>query len=192
MTTVIVGRHEEMDALIERRRALRQDGSDEVWEGIYHMAPHASSAHADVASQVGFHLYPGAQATGCRFLAEFSLGDGPDSYRMPDFGVLARNDGAVYQPTAVMVGEILAPDDWLVSGARDEWRLPEDVLLRNRAYAKFPYYANHQVSEIVVIDPAEHAVKAFQLTSGGKYREVERITSCNLSCLRLAFLIDWP
>jgi hypothetical protein len=172
MTIVIVGHHEEIDALIERRRALGQDGSDEVWEGTYHMAPHASLGHSHLSVQISVHLYPLVHKQGLHLAAEFNLGEGPDSFRVPDFGVLGEVSNEVYASTAVMVGEILSPDD--------------------ETYAKFPYYASHQVSEIVVIDPAEHAVKAFQLTSGGKYREVERITSCNLSCLRLAFLIDWP
>lgn len=36
----------EVAALIERRKSLGQDHLDDVWKGVYHMAPVPSRAHA--------------------------------------------------------------------------------------------------------------------------------------------------
>jgi hypothetical protein len=45
--TVVLGpRPPELEAVLERRRALGQDLYDEVWAGEYHMAPAPSHRHA--------------------------------------------------------------------------------------------------------------------------------------------------
>ncbi len=46
MRTVVLGeRPPELEALIDKRRRLGLDGHDEVWDGVYVMAPHAHSDH---------------------------------------------------------------------------------------------------------------------------------------------------
>ena len=42
----------ELEELIARRRALGQDGMDEVWEGEYHVAPHAHSHSGECGQMV--------------------------------------------------------------------------------------------------------------------------------------------
>jgi hypothetical protein len=173
MTVVVVGHNEEIDALIERRRALGLDGSDEVWEGVYHMAPHANRGHADLASQLGYHLYSRVKQAGYRLLAEFNLGDGPNNFRVPDFGVTAERSSQLYAPTALMVGEIRSPDD--------------------ETYAKFPFYAACEVGEIVVVDPADRSVLAFCWTTVGGYVPAADLESCgHMKVQELADLLDWP
>ncbi len=45
MRTVVLGpRPPELQALVERRRALGQDLHDEVWHGDYHVAPTLGTA----------------------------------------------------------------------------------------------------------------------------------------------------
>ena len=38
-------------AWLERRRALGQDGRDEVWVGDYHVAAHEHARNGDIATQ---------------------------------------------------------------------------------------------------------------------------------------------
>ncbi len=45
VTTVVVGeRPPELESFLARRCTLGLDGHDEVWEGAYHVAPHAHRA----------------------------------------------------------------------------------------------------------------------------------------------------
>jgi hypothetical protein len=98
MTTVIHGEHVEIDALIERRRALGQDGHDEVWEGVYHVVPHASSRHSRVQTELAVELSRRLGENGYWLTVEFNLGDS-DNYRVPDLGVHARDVTELYVPT---------------------------------------------------------------------------------------------
>ena len=171
MAVVIAGHHPEVEALIARRKALGQDGHDEVWEGVYHVAPHAHSNHGIIAYQVGYILFPLARGRGLVPTAEFNLGDHRKSFRVPDFGLHASVPGTLYVPTALMVGEVLSPDD--------------------ETYQKFGFYADHQVREIVVIDPDARTVEAHRLQDG-KYELSDRIDCIDLSCAVLTAQIDWP
>ena len=171
MTYVIVGGNPEVAAMIARRQALGQDGHDEVWEGVYHMAPHAHPHHAVIAGQVGYILFPRVRSRGLVFTPELNLGDHSKSYRVPGFAVHASVPDTMYVPTALLVGEVLSPDD--------------------ETYEKFDYYAAHGVQEIVVIDPTGRTVEAHRLVDG-KYQGSDRIECADLSCADLAAQIDWP
>jgi hypothetical protein len=47
--TIVVGpRPAELEALIERRRAIGADRYDEVWDGEYHIATHVEVDHSAV------------------------------------------------------------------------------------------------------------------------------------------------
>lgn len=64
MSTLIVGDEPEISEWLDRRRALGQDGLNEVWDGVYHVAPNATSEHGQAALQILIALEPRARAAG--------------------------------------------------------------------------------------------------------------------------------
>lgn len=172
MAVVISGEHAQVQELIQQRQDLGQDGHDEVWEGVYHVAPHAHAHHGIIQAELLSILYPLVKQRGLRPSSEFNLGDGKTSYRVPDFGVHESVPDLLYVPTAVMVGEILSPDD--------------------ETYEKFEYYAGHGVTEIVVVDPAKRAILAYRLQDDVMYAPADHIACAGISCADLQRQISWP
>ena len=72
---------------------------------------------------------------------------------MPDGGLHRPGAGGVWHPTAALVIEIVSPGD-------DTWK-------------KLPFYAAHDVDELLIIDPPERSVSWLGL-NGGEYRPIER------------------
>ena len=171
MTTVIGGpRPPEVEALLARRRAQGLDGRDECWGGRYYVAPHATTAHAVVAAEVGAELRARARGRGLVSLAEFNLGSGLQDYTVPDGGVVTGETG-LYAPTALVVLEVLSPDD--------------------ATFEKFAHYAAHGVAEVLVADPASRTVRVWQLT-GGAYAESGACRALELTMTDLAAAVAWP
>lgn len=90
-----------MAQLVERRKRLGQDGYDEIWEGVYHMAPAARFGHALLQAELASVLHPYAHAAGLAGSGPFNLGH-PENFRVPDGGYHAgsQDPQAVYLPTA--------------------------------------------------------------------------------------------
>jgi len=151
---------------------MRQDGHDEVWEGIYHVVPPAHAHHGMIQCEIAEVLSPLVNRRGLRPSTAFNLGDGKSSYRVPDFGVHETAPDLLYVPTAVMVGEILSPDD--------------------ETYDKFDYYARHGVAEIIVVEPAKRAIMAYGLQDDGTYAPADHIACAGLTCADLQAQISWP
>jgi hypothetical protein len=170
MTTVIHGENLELEALLERRRALGQDGSDEIWEGVYHVVPHANSRHALVQIEVTSELRRLVKWNGYRVTGEFNLGE-PDDFRVPDFGVHSGVVTDLYLPTALAVGEVLSPQD--------------------STYEKFGFYHSRGVQEILVTDPIRRTVQCW-LRGPDRYTESDTVECARISTEDLAKLIDWP
>jgi Uma2 family endonuclease len=173
MTTVVVGSSPpELQALIERRRKAGADRLDEVWEGVLHMVPAPSGAHADVAQQLAELLGPLARAAGLfPTMHEFNVGESEHDFRVPDGGVHRERLLGVWHPTAALVVEIVSPGD-------ETWE-------------KLPFYAKHGVDEVLIVDPAEAAVHWLAL-AGGEYRAVEHSRLIELGPAELAAQLDWP
>jgi Uma2 family endonuclease len=162
----------EIDALIERRRRLGLDHRDEMWEGVYRLNPPPSLEHQVILQQLAELLGPLArQADLVPVINEFGLGDGKDSYRVPDGGLHRPGAAGVWQATAALVIEIVSPSD-------DTWQ-------------KLPFFAAHDVDEVLIVDPAEHAVHWLGL-SGGEYKSIEHSALIDLGPAELAGQIDWP
>ncbi|MGH9067838.1 MAG: Uma2 family endonuclease [Acidimicrobiales bacterium] len=141
----------EVERLIERRQQLGLDGHDEVWGGVYRMAPCARGRHGYLEHELAAVLRPYAQAAGLVGTGAFNLGDGADDFRVPDGGYHRDLDPeTVYFSTAVVVVEILS------SG--------------HESYGKLPFYAAHGVEEVVMVHPDEHRVEVLILT-GDHYQE---------------------
>jgi Uma2 family endonuclease len=171
MHTVVLGpRPAELEALIARRKQHGVDLFDEVWEGSYHMVPAAHPSHGYVDRQLAIALDPYASRAGLIGTGPFNLGV-TDNYRVPDGGFHRALPRAVWVATAAVVVEVVSPDD--------------------ETYAKFGFYFDHGVDELLIADPSERSVSCwvrgldgFQRASASELLAVEANT--------LAGLISWP
>jgi len=171
MRTVVLGeRPAELEALIERRRRLGLDGHDEVWDGVYVMAPHAHSDHGIVEEELRLALGPRAKRRGLIPGSSFNVGE-PDDFRVPDGGYHRTRPGTLYVSTAAMVLEVLSPDD--------------------ETFAKFDFYARHGIDEILVADPDVRTVSCWQLVDAG-YVEQPRSALLDVDMTTLEAEVAWP
>ncbi len=162
----------EIEALLERRRRLGQDRRDEMWEGVLHMAPAPLRRHARLQMQIGVLLEPLARVAGLETVAEFNLG-GPDDFRIPDCGLLAPGPDELYLSTAALVIEVLSPGD--------------------ETLQKLPFYAQHGVNEVLIVDPETRAIDWLALDGDtSAYHAIEHSTLIDLGPAELAGRIDWP
>lgn len=171
MTTVILGPPPaEVAGLIERRQKLGLDRHDEVWEGVYHMAPYAHSRHGRLEAELQFVLRPLVKARGWTLTTAVNLGDSATSFRVPDFGVFAEPPDAMYVPTALIVGEVLSPDD--------------------ETFAKIPYYQAHGVQELFVVDPDARTIEVHELPGSVRVRNGSALLG--VATAQLVERIEWP
>jgi Uma2 family endonuclease len=163
----------EIDELIEYRRRLDLDHYDEVWEGVLHMNPPPTGEHQLILQQLAELFGPlGRDAGLVAVINEFGLGrEGKDNYRVPDGGLHRAAPRGVYQLTAALVIEIVSPGD-------ESWE-------------KLPFYAAHEVDEVLIVDPRESSVSWLGLADG-EYRPIERSALIDLGPSELAEQIDWP
>lgn len=171
MRTVILGeRPPEIQAFLERRRALGQDTYDEVWEGAYHVAPYAHSHHGVVQAEILFALTGRAKRLGIVALSGCNIGT-PQDFRVPDGVLCATAPDAVYVPTALLVVEVLSPDD--------------------ETFAKLPFYAARGIHDVVIADPQERWVRCYDLRSGEAVL-TDRSSVLDLSMADLDAEVTWP
>jgi Uma2 family endonuclease len=169
--TVVLGpRPGELQALIDRRQRLGIDLFDEVWEGSYHVAPAGHPSHGYVDNQLAVLLAPYATAAGLIGTGPFNLGD-PDDYRVPDRGYHRSLPTTVWVPTVAVVIEVVSPDD--------------------ETYEKFGFYANHDVDELIIADPATRSVRCWRPDTIG-YTEVPASELLAITAEALTQLISWP
>jgi hypothetical protein len=155
----------ELQELLERRRRIGADHHDEMWEGVYHMAPAPNAPHAFVGQELSTLLNAPARASGLYVSLEFNLG-AQDDYRVPDLGVHRERPSGAWVATAALVVEIVSPGD-------ESWK-------------KLPFYAVHDVD-----DPATRKADWLALTDR-EYRPVEHSELIDLSASDLVERIDWP
>jgi len=172
MKTVVLGpRPAELQSLIERRHALGNDLFDEVWEGAYHVATAPNAAHAYIDDVLAVLLHPYAQVVGLVGTGPFNLGRA-DDYRVPDRGYHRGRPKGTWVPTAAIVVEIVSPDD--------------------ETYEKFAFYANHEVTEIIVADPAAKVLAIWRRTTGAGYEEAPVSALLDVTAAHLIAAIPWP
>lgn len=158
--------------LLERRTRLGLDRKDEVWEGVLHVVPGPSHTHADIAHQLAVIIDAPARAAGLQpTIAEFNLGESEADFRVPDGGLHRPGAASMWHPTAALVLEILSPGD-------ETWE-------------KLPFYAAHDVDEVLILDPEKRAVHWLALADRA-YRPIERSRLIDLSADELAKQIRWP
>ncbi len=173
MTTLVLGPPPpELAALLERRQRAGVDRLDEVWQGVLHMVPGPSFEHARVAHQLAVLLDEPARAGGLvPVMHEFNLGESEHDFRVPDGGLHRPGAAGVWLKTAALVVEILSPGD-------ESWQ-------------KLPFYAEHLVDEVLLVNPAERRVTWLALRDG-EYQPVERSGLVELGPTELGDQLDWP
>lgn len=155
---------------LARRRALGQDGFDEVWDGEYHVAPLAGPGHGDLDDQVAVLLGPLAKRAGLRGSGPLNIGHSTN-YRVPDRAYLAGRATTTFVPTAVIVVETLSPNDEI-------WQ-------------KLDFYAAQGIEELIVLDPIAREVRCLA-RSGSTMTEVPASARLGISADELTAALDWP
>lgn len=170
MTSVVVGEHADFEAWLARRRAEGLDGRDEVWDGVYHVAPHEHSLNGRIAMRLVVLLAEPAHAAGLEAGGLFNLGD-PNDYRIPDLGYYAaQGDQDLYVPTAALVVEVLSPGD--------------------ESLAKLPFYAARGVKEVWFVDPLQRTL-VFRVLQDGEYVLAVHSPTMALGSDELAQRLRW-
>jgi Uma2 family endonuclease len=170
-TVVFAEAPDEVVDWLERRRALGQDGHDEMWEGEYYVPPMAHGRQGDVGSQLGELLGPRARRVGLRPIGAVNIGVSNDNFRVPNLTFIRGRDLVVYFPTAAIVVEVVSPND--------------------RSYATFTFYFDRGVEEVLIADPQLQTVQwhtrgpgCFERTGASVLLDVDEAT--------LHGEIDWP
>jgi len=173
MPTLVLGTPPpELEALLERRRRAGVDRLDEVWQGVRHVVPGPSFEHARISQQLAVLLDPLASAAGLlAAMSEFNLGEGEHDFRVPDGGLHRPGAAGVWLSTAALVVEVRSRGD-------ETWQ-------------KLPFFAAHDVDEVLIVDPAERTVTWLGLRDG-EYEPVGRSRLIELGPSELAAQLDWP
>jgi hypothetical protein len=163
----------QIEELLERRRRWGADLFDEVWDGVYHAATPLATAGsiALVREDLRTALGSLAQRAGLQMLGAFNIGEWDTDYRVPHGGLHRELNWDMCAPTAALVIEIVSPGD-------ETWE-------------KLPFYAAHQVDEVLIVDPQERTVNWLGL-AGEEYRPIERSGLVDLGAGDLAEQLDWP
>ena len=159
----------EIDELLYRRKQLGLDRADEMWDGVLHVNPAPHGRYGRVLMQLAEIFGPLAHAAGFIPIADFNLGT-EGNYRVPDSGILRPTPDQLYYSTAALVVEIVSPYD--------------------ETWAKLPFYAAHDVEEVLIVDPKKHEVQWLALR-GDHYEPIERSGLIELGPKELAERIEW-
>jgi hypothetical protein len=162
-----------IEEILERRRSWGADKFDEVWEGVYHAAtPLATSGWvARVREELRKAIEPLAGQAGLQMLGRFGIGEWDTDYRVPDGGLHRGPRWDMCTPTAALVIEVVSPGD-------ETWE-------------KLPFYAAHDVDEVLIVDPEKRTVDWLGLADG-EYKPIEQSGLIGLGPGELAGQIDWP
>jgi Uma2 family endonuclease len=115
-------------------------------------------------------LAPLARTVGLDGTDPFNLGD-PANYRVPDGGYHRSLPRTAWVPTAVVVVEVVSPDD--------------------ETYDKFGFYAAHTVDELILADPETRTVTCWAREERA-YREAPESTGLAVTAQWLRNSIGWP
>ena len=159
---------------IEERRRLGLDQRDEVWDGVLHVVPPATSFHQRLEFQLARVLAPIAERLGLEILPQAGVFDparGEADYRVPD--VIVEQPDRIsergIEGRCELVIEILSPHD----ESRD----------------KFPFYARLGVQEIWLADPHAREIEVYVLR-GATYFAVAPNRAGAIDAPRLALTLE--
>lgn len=160
-----------LEPILERRKRSGLDRMDEIWEGVLHMVPAPSGPHSVLEWQLASLLRPLAKRAGLHSGGQFNLGESENDFRVPDGGLHRVPPTGVWHRTAALVIEIVSPND-------ESWE-------------KLPFYADHGVDEVLVVDPQQRSVEWLAL-AGNRYEPIARSGLIELGADELAEALDWP
>ena len=160
-----------VERLLDERRRSGADRRDEVWEGVLHVIPPPSVEHERLAPALHVLLDPHAAAVKLVVVGTVAIGT-EDDYRVPDLALLRPGYAPQWNPTAALIVEIVSPRD-------DTWE-------------KLPFYARHQVDEVMIAAPAERAIHWLGLGADGEYSPLEQSRLLGVSATELAAQLIWP
>jgi len=143
---------------------------DEVWDGVVRVVPVPHRRHGDVDDQLAGILRPPARERGLWPSGPVNIGE-PGNYRVPDRAYFAQLDAAEFEPTAELVVEVVSPDD--------------------ESYAKFGFYFDHGVVEVLIVDPERAAVEWYR-RGEVVYERADGSALLGISEADLVAAIDWP
>jgi Uma2 family endonuclease len=128
--------------LLERRRASRGDRWDEVWDGVYIMAPLPNIEHQELLNNISVAISNAlAGQPGVRVFPGVNVSDRKDdwerNYRCPDVAVVLPDSRAVACGAFYFGGP-----DFIVEVASDY----------DRSRDKFDFYASVGVREFLLVD----------------------------------------
>jgi Uma2 family endonuclease len=104
-------------------------------------------------------------------IGQSNLGESEHDFRVPDGALHRSPPTGVWHPTAALVIEIVSPGD-------ESWE-------------KLPFYAAHDVDEVLIVDPQERSVGWLAL-EGSEYGPLEHSGLVDLGARGLAEQLDWP
>ena len=154
--------------LLEQRRAWGSDKFDEVWEGVYMMAPLPNDEHQNLATDFCAII---KELLGWQGLAEVrasinlasQAGDWSKDYRCPDIAVFLRDTKAENCDT--------------------HWRGPADFLIEitspnDRTHDKIAFYDRIGVEELLIVNRENWTLELYQRQEGrlqktGESRQAE-------------------
>ena len=145
------------EQLKEQRRALGVDQHDEVWEGVYFVAPPADNQHQEFVAGLLFALYDVVDAAGLGtvFPGVNLAGTSEDwtyDYRAPDVVVIlaageAEDRQTHFRGAADFVVEITSPGD--------------------RTYEKIPFYSRQGVRELLIVNRQSWTLELYRNQGNG-------------------------
>jgi len=103
-------------------------------------------------------------------VGQSNLGESEHDFRVPDSALYRPGAQGTWHPTAALVVEIVSPND-------ETWE-------------KLPFYAAHNVDEVLIVDPRERSVSWLGLEQG-EYRPIEHSRLVDLGTQELAGQLDW-
>ena len=149
------------EAFLAQRAANKQDRWDEVWEGVYMMAPAPNNEHQDVVDWIIFVLKLHLRADGFRINSLRNVSDGRSdwtkNYRIPDVLVFspsndARDAGTHWVGGPDLAIEVLSDGD--------------------RARDKIDFYGRVGTREVLLIDRDPWRLELYRFRGGEMTTEV--------------------
>jgi Uma2 family endonuclease len=120
----------------------------------------------------GLHVLLDPYASAIELVATGTVGIGTeDDYRVPDLALLRPGYAPQWNRTAALIVEIVSPRD-------DTWD-------------KLPFYAAHQVDEVMIADPQERRIHWLGLKGNDGYRPLERSRLPGVSSTELSARLEW-
>jgi Uma2 family endonuclease len=141
--------------IIRRRRLMGADRYDEVWDGVYVMAPIADNVHQEIATELAAALKQGAGRPGTRAFAGTNVSDRPDdwrqNFRCPDVAVYLPGNPAEDRESHWLGGpdfavEVISPYD--------------------RSREKFEFYAKVSVRELLLVSRKPWRLELYRQNAG--------------------------